>query len=245
MSETPQPPEADKSRSLMLAGTFLAIIAVAGIVLVVVNLMRGSTSPAEPRTEPRQVTGQGSTDATAAPPECVLVDGDETVPDSRLDAYPLPWQNVRIGVSPEHGPCQQSHDSLPTGYAHSPTGALLASINFTVLVSTTNMAVEAGEYFIDEAENRDELIDELRDGVDESGTVKLDGFKVMVGNEDLVHVQLAVSINGAAKLNISMFMHYAEGDWRVAPDPSGELWQIEPIPAGTDLRLEGWQVWGF
>lgn len=225
-------------KRFVLAGTFLVVVLIAGIVMTVMGLIGGDEKTSEPSR------GQAPTitvDSEATVESCELAHDRSEEPSERMAAWPSTWRGMRIAVSDEYGPCDLS--GVPAGYAKSPIGATLAALNFVALVNNSDEPRAVGELYLAEVPEKAGLLDQV--GEPAEGRLSIDGFKYLGSTGDVAGVQVAASGPGTEVVSVDLVMVWQDGDWKVDPVGEGQLWQMEPVGSHDQLRLDGWTVWGF
>ncbi|SHJ13801.1 hypothetical protein SAMN05216246_11239 [Actinomyces denticolens] len=196
--------------------------------------------------------GEGSAGAPASGTDgaggsvCGLGAGDQAVP---AVAPPARVETVAAGVSVPvadgAGPGIRD-GGISRCFAHSPSGALLASANWLRWFSSQQRLDEVIVTLMAPGQDRDRLAGQVADGWDGSTTqpAPIRGFKIDVRGPDEVVVTLAVASTGAGGQGLvawPVLMRWVDGDWK-AVAPSNNSWGQESVES---LALGGFTVWGI
>jgi len=127
-----------KDPKTIAAAIFVALIVLAGIVLVGVNALNGDDNAGKTE-KPSGGASSGSTRSSSS--SCGLPDGNQAIPSVAPKAA---WRIVgttAAPVSPTIGP-GKSESGVGTCFAHSPSGALFAATWLTILLNEPKYATE-------------------------------------------------------------------------------------------------------
>lgn len=208
----------------------------------------GGSSPALSATAPPAASAAGTVAASAgsdpAASACGLSAGDQQVPAvapaGRI--YTIA-PGVDIPVVDGVGPDMRS--GISRCFAHSPTGAVLASANWMKWFSSEHRLPEVITALMAEGEDRDRLARQVDDGWDgsTSSPVEIKGFKVDVRGPDEVVVALAVSTGRSNEGLVSwpVLLRWEKGDWKVVA-PASNSWGQEPVDSVAQGGFTEWNV---
>lgn len=221
-----------KDPKIIAAAIFIALIVLAGIVMVGAKALGGgpSTSGHNPGGSTRGPRGSTSL--------CGLPDGDQSIPTTAPSASWELSDKVAAPRSASYGPGRYAN-APRSCFAHNPTGALFAAINY--YADTTNPAVSDAEIserlFSDANKNRSGT-----DEADDTGaTYQVSGFRVEDATASRVSVAVVVrSTEGPTagqQAAIIFTLGWQSGDWKVIVPPGGEP------PTTVLASLSGYVPW--
>ena len=236
------------SPRFIAAAVFLLVIALAAGWLV------GSESSDEPAvpTPSEAVASEpvGSPEREAPPVDegasvCGLEPGDQQVPVTAPQAQ---IETVAPGISVPvvEGVGPGVRDGISRCFAHSPSGAVLASVNWLKWFSSQQQMPEVITMLMAEGEDRDRLARQVDDGWDGSTSTpaQVHGFKVDVRSQDEILVTLAVSTEGSPDEGLvswPVLMRWEGGDWKVVA-PQSNSWGQEPVSSVASGGFTDWSV---
>lgn len=201
--------------SLLLAGVFLGLVILAGLVVVLFGGGHGTPhSPAAAVPRP----------AASAPPESQL---DQTIPTSPpADVQWQLYQRVALPYSATAGP-RIIDGALARGYAHTPTGALIAAVQIgaRALLSGGDSWRHVAEQQIMPGPGRERFI-QLRSQVttDESPDPRLGqiaGFRFVTYTPETAVIQLATKFSDGDMQVTTGTVQWSDGDWKQVRQPDG------------------------
>lgn len=211
--------------SLLLAGVFLGLVVLAGLVVALFG--GGHITPTTPPASPPP--------GAIAPPDAQ----DQTVPTSpptnvRWDLY----QRVALPYSGTAGP-RTIDGSVARGYAHTPTGALIAAVQIPAreLLSPGDSWRQVVEQQVIPGAGRDRFI-QLRSQVTSDGTPdprlsQVAGFRFVTYTPDLAVIQFA-SKSGTGHMQVTTTtMEWSGNDWKLVLQPDGS--ESPTVQAVSDL----------
>ena len=225
-----------KDPKFLAAAVLLGLVLVAGIVLIGVRLLNGGddASPQHPTATATDKT-PGSTSA------CGVPDGSQTVPNSAPEADWSLAGKTAAPVSEVFGP-SKTVDGVHTCFAHNPTGALFAAINY--YADTTDPAVRtktllAERIFSDANAGKADMGED--GGANALPTYQVSGFRVDDATPNRVSVAVVVrSTEGPTagqQAAVTFTMGWQSGDWRVIVPPNGQP------PTTAIASLSGYIAW--
>ena len=215
--------------SLLLAGVFLGLVVLAGLVVALFG--GGNNTQTTPPASPPP--------GAIAPPDAQL---DQSVPtsppaDVRWDLY----QREALPYSTTAGP-RTVDGALARGYAHTPTGALLAAVQIGArkLLSPGDSWRQVVEQQVVPGTGRDRFI-QLRSQITTDGTPdprlgQIAGFRFITYTPDIAVIQIATKfINGHMQITTGT-VQWSDGDWKEVLQPdSSESPTVQAIPDLTGL----------
>ncbi|MGB6162255.1 MAG: hypothetical protein WCF33_01520 [Pseudonocardiaceae bacterium] len=225
------PPEGGRGRaSLLLAGVFLGLVVLAGLV---VALFGGGhhTAATPPPVFPLP--------AAIAPPEPQL---DQSVPtsppgDVRWELY----QREALPYSATAGP-RTITGSVARGYAHTPTGALIAAaqIPHRMLLSSADTWRQVVEQQVMPGPGRDRFVqvrsEVTADGPPDPRLGQIAGFRFVTYTPTIAVIQFATKFSSGELQVTTATVQWADGDWKQVLQPDGsESPTVQAIPDLTGL----------
>jgi hypothetical protein len=221
--------------SVLISGMFLLVILLGGITFVI--LKSGNSKPhrdvvARPghtTTTTTTATGSGSTTG------CALAAGNQAIPSSAPPSG-TQWETVGSMQVPEapsvYGP-QRTSGVFSTCFAHNPTGALLAAINFWA----EGTAAPSGQVFRHLAVNVPAADLTTTTNLASGGPVQLAGYKYDSYASDKAQISVVLEGSEGKLAAFVMSMEWIRMDWRYAFPPGGVT------PAETIPSLIGYVQW--
>ena len=223
------------------AGFIVAIIVALAFILVSVW---GRTPPST--TPPTQSGEVASTAADNAPPACELaVSGMTplTAPPASVDAS---YVGVTVASTAHAGPSRTT-DGLPTCYAHSTEGAVLAGANFLRLQSQYADQMKLYTVLVAPSDIRTAALEDMRAAGGSmrgwsSDVVVIKGVYTEVWSDDIVFMSYAVSIpsQGPQIKSIQFKMTWSDGDWKVELPENG--FGVSIIGSPQEKGMIEWRV---
>lgn len=205
----------------------------------------GGGSPAPPVTASAAGTGAASAGSDPAASVCGLAAGDQQVPvQAPVGRTHTIAPGLDIPVVDGVGPDMRS--GISRCFAHSPTGAVLASANWMKWFSSQQRLPEVITALMAEGPDRDRLARQVDDSWDgsTSSPVKIAGFKVDVRSSDEVVVTLAVSTGRSSDEGLvswPVLLRWEKGDWKVVA-PASNSWGQEPVDSVAQGGFTEWNV---
>ena len=139
------------------------------------------------------------------------------------------------------GPDRRIDGDVPTCYAHSSEGAILAAANLQILLGAGKKQVEVIKTLTDENDAQQTVLkDAQQDGDSEAISVKIVGYSIQVIDESDVVVNLAFTTSESSdRLYKNTFKMTWKGDWKVVIPADGES-EIEEISSIADAGMVSW-----
>ena len=230
------------------AAVFLVVVLALGA--WVVGGRAGGSSPAPSATHPPAAasaagTGAASAGSDPAASACGLAAGDQQVPvQAPVGRTHTIAPGLDIPVVDGVGPDMRS--GISRCFAHSPTGAVLASANWMKWFSSEQRLPEVITALMAEGPDRDRLARQVDDGWDgsTSSPLKINGFKVDVRGPDEVVVTLAVRTGRSSDEGLvswPVLLRWEKGDWKVVA-PASNSWGQEPVDSVAQGGFTEWDV---
>jgi hypothetical protein len=241
MSQNTQPRRdtttGDKSRvSLLLAGVFLGLVVLAGLVVALFGGQQNTPS-APPPLAP---AGPG----LVAPPDAQL---DQTVPTSPpTDVQWQLYQREALPYSAAAGP-RTIEGAVARGYAHTPTGALIAALQIGArkLLSPGDAWRQVVDRQIVPGPGRDRLI-QLRSQITVTADDPPDprmgqtsGFRFVTYTPDIAVIEFATKFGDGHMQVTTSTVRWSDGDWKELLQPDGS----ESPTAQAIPDLTGFVAW--
>jgi hypothetical protein len=225
---------------LVAASAFLALVLLCGAV----TLFRAWGDKDDPGSAAQPPAPQSSAPASNCPS-----DAEQSVPTAAPPG--LRWEPlgpVTLPYSSTAGPCKVTATTA-AGYAHTPTGALIAAAQVTGRVSVTTpieVATDtiAGQVLPGQA--RDQLLADTRRRAGRPLTAedagRLTAFSVLSYSADTAVLSLALSNAALAGqyVTLPVTVRWVDGDWRLVAPPGGS-WDSS---AAVTQVLDGYVEWG-
>ena len=130
------------------------------------------------------------------------------------------------------GPGKRADGDVPTCYAHSSEGAILAATNFQALGAGRRKLVDLVKATTYEDDNQKRQLTEGQNSDGNGTTVQTVGYSIQVIDENNVVVRLAIRVPQYSALAQSTFtLIWDKGDWKIklGPDEPLDIVQISSI----------------
>ena len=218
---------------------FVASAIVVGAVVVCVLVWvfaRGSGTPTSQPTEtPSTVVPTEQPTATttpATPPPLNNSKGGchNTKPDQRIPRLAPPpavtWQfeaDMLVPLQQDGGPATTDRNGVRSCFAHSPTGAVLASMVLLGQIRNPDMVVEVLEKRVQAGAGRTRALDEALHPTTPRTPVHVQfaGFKVIDYQRNRAIIQVAAEIDNQNVASLPVTMVWSGGDWKAALQADG------------------------
>lgn len=230
------------------AAVFVVVVLGLGAWVVGSRAGGGSSAPSAtptPAAASAAATGAASAGSDPAASACGLAAGDQAVPvQAPVGRTDTVAPGLGIPVVDGVGPNMRS--GISRCFAHSPTGALLASANWMKWFSSEQRLPEVITTLMAEGQDRDRLARQVDDSWDgsTSSPLTINGFKVDVRSSDEVVVTLAVSTGRSSDEGLvswPVLLRWEKGDWKVVA-PANNSWGQEPVDSVAQGGLTEWDV---
>lgn len=258
--------EAQKKLRLALIGALVVILVLVGA-LVWSLTSDGGGVKAGPAPAPAATTGGGRVDLSEPRPgNTVPATSQASInPTGKVDTWGsvcglagaelkptrevnMPAMRTKVFVDSTSyyynnltGPAKRADGDVPTCYAHSSEGAILAAANLQILLGAGKKQVEVIKTLTDENDAQQTVLkDAQQDGDSEAISVKIVGYSIQVIDESDVVVNLAFTTSESSdRLYKNTFKMTWKGDWKVVIPADGES-EIEEISSIADAGMVSW-----
>lgn len=218
------------------AAVVVAIVVALGIILAL--LPRGGGDPTAEPTNTGTTTPSAQPSAAADLSICGLPAGDQTKPATT--PTDTKWELVGKIAAPtsptQYGPGKTDTNGLRSCFAHSPTGALYAAANVTVL-SATGKARLVYEQLAVPGPERDALLDQPDPQETSTVTAQIAGFQIRSYEADRAVVVIAAKGSNGALISVPVPLQWHGGDWKVVVPATGST------GGGQITDLSGYISW--
>lgn len=138
------------------------------------------------------------------------------------------------------GPGKRADGDVPTCYAHSSEGAILAAANFQALSAGGHKLIDLVKATTYEDDNQKRLL--AKENSEGNGTtVQNVGYSIQVIDENNVVVRLAIRIPQYSALGQSTFtLIWDKGDWKIKLGPEGRPLDIVQISSIESAGMAPW-----
>jgi hypothetical protein len=196
---------------VLLSGAFLLALVLLGIVVAVIGAGSGASRSAYTATTAARPATPA---ATASPGGCALPAGSQTVPSTSPPQ--AQWGTVGAMQVPQnpavYGP-QRSDGPWETCFAHSPSGALLAAMNFYAEGTAASPRAVLERLAVDVT-----AADSTGGGLDASGPVQLAGYRYDAYSPGQARLTIVLRGPEGKLAGVVTVMRWTGADWRyVAP----------------------------
>lgn len=171
--------------------------------------------------------------------------GSELKPTSQVN---MPTMRSKVFVDSTYyyynnltGPGKRADGDVPTCYAHSSEGAILAATNFQALAGGGRRLIDLVKATTYEDDDQKRLLAEGKDSSENPTTVQSVGYSIQVIDENNVVVRLAIRIPKYPYiLSQSTFtLIWDKGDWKIKIGPEGPL-DITVISSVENAGMVPW-----
>ena len=139
------------------------------------------------------------------------------------------------------GPARRADGDVPTCYAHSSEGAILAAANFQALGIGRHKLVDLIKATTYEDDNQKRLLASDQNSDKNGTTVQNVGYSIQVIDENNVVVRLAIRIPQYSALGQSTFtLIWDKGDWKIKLGPEGRPLDIVQISSVENAGMVPW-----
>jgi len=186
-----------------------------------------SVPPATPTDEP---TGT-ATPGTPPPINSSTGGCKNTHPDPQIPHAAPPavtWQfeaDMLIPLQQAGGPAVTASNGVRSCFAHSPTGAVLATLVLLGQIRNKDLAESVLETRVLPGPGRTRALAEVRSPStpEATGQVQFAGFKVMDYQRNRAIIQVAAELNNADVASLPIRMVWSGGDWKAELMPDGSF----------------------
>lgn len=216
--------------SLLLAGMFLGLVVLAGLVVALFGGGHGTQQSPAAAPPPLGVP---------APPETQL---DQTVPTSPpADVQWQLYQREALPYSASAGP-RTIDGAVARSYAHTPTGALIAAVQIgaRTLLSGGDSWRQVAEKQVMPGPGRDRFI-QLRsqvtvDGPPDPRLGQIAGFRFVTYTPETAVIQFATKFSDGHMQVTTGTVQWSDGDWKQLLQPDGSASPtVQEIPDLTGM----------
>lgn len=225
------------------AAIVVALIVVAGIVLVAVNVTKGAPTPTPTST-------RGGVSSSASPTPSAA--GDASVCGLRgvelsgtVSASPeTTWKYQDVLAYPTSqsaGPGATAPSGYRYCFQHTPEGALFATANFAIMSFDQSLRSTWLPYVLAPGQNRDSLLSSGLNASNPSGIrASIAGFRVLSYDGEHAQVDVAFQATGSGQVVTGSFVAkliWSGGDWKLDSSVESPA-QIDQLP-----NLAGYTAW--
>jgi hypothetical protein len=219
----------------IISAVVVAIIVALGIILALIP--KGGGTPADPGTTWTSSASAQPT-ATAAASVCGLPAGSQATPATT--PTDTKWEligKIAAPTSPkQYGPGKSAANGLRSCFAHSPTGALYAAANVTVL-SAIGKARLVYEQLAVPSPERDALLNQPEPQETSSVTAQIAGFQIRSYDAERAVIVIAAKGSNGALVSVPVPLQWHGGDWKVVVPATGTT------GGGQISDLSGYITW--
>lgn len=186
-----------------------------------------SVPPATPTEEPTGTTTPGT------PPPINSSTGGcrNPKPDPRIPYSAPPavtWQfeaDMLIPLQKDGGPATMADNGVRSCFAHSPTGAVLATLVLLGQIRNQDLAESVLMTRVLAGPGRTRALAEVRSPStpQATGQVQFAGFKVIDYQRNRAIIQVAAELNNSSVASLPVTMVWSGGDWKAALKPDGSF----------------------
>jgi hypothetical protein len=223
----------------LISAVLVAILAIVGIVLAV--LPDDANGRPTPTTSPTSTASPSPTAVTDGESKCGLPPGSQAVPAAPPEG--ATWELFGTFAAPSIeniGPGVGDPDGIRSCFAHSPTGALLAAINYWAM-GWSVAGAGADARLVASTPERAALQEQYR----QQGTpdpalltgMQVAGFNIVRYSESDAVVDLAVRTETGAVGSLPTPLRWEDGDWKFVIPPTGNT-GLQQLP-----NLAGYVLW--
>ena len=209
-----------------LAAAVVAVIVALGAVLTITGVFGGG----DPATPPAAAAPSPTADPTGS--VCGLT--DVALSGTVDDAPAAQWALVGTIAAPSvpgQGPGLVDDDGFRSCFAHTPTGAVVAAANLAALGSYPPVRARFNEQALAPGAGRDAVLAKpAAQGASDGPRLELVGFQLLRYTGQQADVDLALRTSTGSLLGATVYLTWAEGDWKVRlADDGSDLSSVSPI----------------
>ncbi|WP_233515394.1 hypothetical protein [Marinitenerispora sediminis] len=230
----------------MVIGT----VVVLAVIVVVTTLARGE--PEEGQAAPSSETGSASADPGSVPSaggDASVCGLDEVEMTGMLSTAPegTQWELVGAVAVPSvegAGPGRIEENGFRDCFARTPTGAVLAAANASILTGDPTLGEQAIERLIADGPGKDVALEGGGIAAESPGgesdiSVQLAGFRMISYDGERANIQLAYNSSIGLEMVTPMDLVWEDGDWKAVLADNGE----PAVPAYPVPDLAGFVRW--
>jgi hypothetical protein len=222
-------------RGFIVAAAFLAVVIIVALAILINSggVNGDSSRGAPPSSGNNKPAARTDPDASV----CGLAPGSQQVPQTPPDAR---WELVGTIATP-------NSDAIGPGiekgtrrlcFAHSPTGALFAAINFIAVAGVANKADELMRELTASTKARDQLLAQ-RDAprsTDPTFRMQVAGFRLVGASKDGATVELAFNASNSGRegfVGMALPMRWERGDWKLVISSTTEPYAAQRLDSAS------------
>lgn len=225
----------------------LLIVGIAGTSLYAFNHKSDAPQTGQSAPSAGVSVPSGSTDS---PPEagsyddaCSWLTESELIPDSTLEATPFVTRSrVTLAVT-NAGPC--SLEPFPTTYAHSPTGALSAAVNYSLLLASggTDIA-DVLEALLVPGADADAMIERAQASpAPRYAGSSVNGFLIQPISKNEYEIGVALGLPDRwASIELWNRLVWTDNDWKIVPVRQGSDIDMRDANAKIPNGFTAWDL---
>jgi hypothetical protein len=223
-------------RGFVAAAAFLGIVIVAAVGVLLIGPGDSSDSGGGTRS---QGGNNGKPGATADPAAsaCGLDAGSQEIPQTPPEAK---WELVGTIAAPKSDAIGPGIDKGKRRmcFAHSPTGALFAAVNFIAVAGVANNDNSLMRELTASTDARDQLLaqGDTASGTDPEFRMQVAGFRMVGASKNEATVELAFSGgNGGQQgfVGMSLPMRWERGDWKLVIASTTEPYSAQRLDSAS------------
>lgn len=241
----------------VLAGVLVVLVVVALIVrgLTGDQNQSGAGQQSVPEASPETAPAVEGTTAVSKDLAMQCQEGLTTATDSvaseapQVDEWVSSGYNV-VPVSSHHGGCQENESGLRTGFAHTPSGALLAATTYAIAVSPSGInASDRLTESVAEGPDRDQLVQRAEDitqgeaeGADPEAlrSAELIGYdqrQADAGSASfMLYLEITDSTGNRRTAAGQVDVVWEDGDWKVDPASGQDLMSVSATTTNPSVE---------
>lgn len=233
------PARGGPSKGTIVVGVLVGLVVVLGVALVLSNLPGGSGEQPASGTSSTSVTSSPA--ATDPSSFCGLKD---VAMDGTVAAAPSAiWSLLGTMAVPAiegQGPGKVEEDGYRSCFARTPTGALLAAANYSMMGSYGPLQAKFYTNGVAPGPGRDAMVRSLETAVEGgTGGVQIAGFRVLRYDGNNADVEMAIKVDTGVMVAMVLNLRWVERDWKFMLADDGSA--LSPV---VQIRtLEGYVPW--
>ena len=223
MTEPDQPRSPYARRGFIAAGAVVALIVVAALAVA----FTGGDDSKPPRADGGPAASTPSQFSSASSSGCDQPAGSQLPP---VAAPQNKWELVGKLVAPTApdgaGPGKTAPNGLRSCFAHDPTGALFAAVNWFGYTSDAAQLTAALNSLTAPGPGRDRLIELTANdpaSVIGEGGYQVAGFSYLTYTGDVAMMNLALDVAGTGQVTLPVTLQWSGTDWLVEVPADGQI----------------------